>query len=81
MTLCFVSFSSHTKRTHTLTLLPYRLGALYNAVPGQNRKDLVKEWACSLYPELWGELVARVPKAEQKEGHSLFQLPRGELTA
>lgn len=32
------------------------LGTFYNAIPGQNRKDLVEEWAKDNYPDAWKEL-------------------------
>jgi hypothetical protein len=34
-----------------------RFGIFYNAMPGQNRKDLVEEWGKGVYPEVWAELV------------------------
>ena len=56
------------------------LGMLYNAVPGQNSKDSVEDWAKALYPEIWKEL-AKVGQTEQKEGHRLFHLKREALKA
>ncbi|CAG8978372.1 hypothetical protein HYALB_00010390 [Hymenoscyphus albidus] len=34
------------------------LGVFYNAMPGQNRKDMIEEWARATYPEAWRELQA-----------------------
>jgi len=55
-----------------------RIGHLYNAIQGQNRKDLVGEWARELYPEAWAGLEALGQKT-MKEGHRLFKLPGVEL--
>lgn len=53
----------------------YRLGTFYNAIPGQNRKDLVEEWAKDLYPEAWKELE-ELGRTEHEEGHLLFNMAR-----
>ena len=58
----------------------YRLGTFYNALPGQNRKDLVEQWAKELYPNVWTEL-SKLGQIEAKEGHLLFKLPKGEMRA
>jgi hypothetical protein len=52
-----------------------RLGTFYNAVPGQNRKDLVEEWAKELYPDAWADLE-KVGQKTMKEGHRLFNMKR-----
>jgi len=52
-----------------------RLGTFYNALPGQNRKDLVEEWARELYPDVWAELEKAGQKT-MKEGHRLFNVKR-----
>lgn len=36
--------------------LDYRLGIVYNALPGSSRKDAFEEWAKAEYPELWRQL-------------------------
>lgn len=36
----------------------YRLGVFYNAMPGQDRKDMIEEWAKATYPEEWKALEA-----------------------
>jgi hypothetical protein len=57
-----------------------RIGTLYNAVPGQNRKDLVEKWAQDLYPSLWAELE-KFGQLTTKEGHRLFKIPEEEARA
>jgi hypothetical protein len=52
-----------------------RLGTFYNALPGQNRKDLVEEWAKELYPDAWADLE-KVGRKVMKEGHRLFNITR-----
>ena len=52
-----------------------RLGTFYNALPGQNRKDLVEEWAKDLYPDAWADLE-KVGQKIMKEGHRLFNMKR-----
>ncbi|RFU23638.1 hypothetical protein B7463_g12700, partial [Scytalidium lignicola] len=49
------------------------LGTLYNAIPGQNRKDQIEEWGKTTYPALWAELEALGQK-EMDEGHRLFKI-------
>jgi hypothetical protein len=56
------------------------LGTFYNALPGQNRKDLVEEWAKETYPDAWTELV-KLGQTKQKEGHRLFNMPKREMKA
>jgi len=51
---------------------------LYNALPGQERKDMVGEWAKELYPEVWAELEA-LGQQEMREGYRLFKLPGVEI--
>ncbi|KAG4441670.1 hypothetical protein IFR05_002877 [Cadophora sp. M221] len=51
------------------------LGTFYNSLPGQNRKDLVEEWAKGLYPDIWKELC-KLGQTTQKEGHRLFNIKR-----
>lgn len=57
-----------------------RLGTFYNRLPGQNRKDLVEEWAKETYPSVWTELE-KLGQTEQKEGHRLFNMPKKEMKA
>jgi hypothetical protein len=57
-----------------------RIGTLYNAVPGQNRKDLVEKWAQDLYPSLWAELE-KFGQLTTKEGHRLFKIQEEEARA
>lgn len=59
---------------HKLTRYENRIGHLYNALPGQNRKDLVATWCEELYPSVWSQLQA-CGQQEMKEGHMLFKLP------
>ena len=54
-------------------LMICRLGTFYNALPGQNRKDLVEEWAKEMYPDVWTEL-SRLGQRTMKEGHRVFKL-------
>jgi len=56
------------------------LGTLYNALPGQNRKDLVEEWAKETYSAAWTELE-QLGQTTQKEGHRLFNMPKREMKA
>ncbi|KAL2071841.1 hypothetical protein VTL71DRAFT_13076 [Oculimacula yallundae] len=51
------------------------LGTFYNSLPGQNRKDLVEEWAKGLYPDVWKELC-KLGQTTQDEGHRLFNMTR-----
>ncbi|PBP15371.1 hypothetical protein BUE80_DR013892 [Diplocarpon rosae] len=59
----------------TLGLKPdvLTIGTFYNSIPGQNRKDLVGEWAKSLYPEVWKQL-SELGQTTQEEGHRLFNM-------
>jgi hypothetical protein len=66
-------FSSFGKFCEILTA--DRLGTFYNALPGQNRKDLVEEWAKDLYPDAWEELV-KLGQVKAEEGHRLFKMPK-----
>jgi hypothetical protein len=50
-----------------------RIGTFYNALPGQNRKDLVEEWAKDHYPDVWSELE-KLGQRTMKEGHRLFNM-------
>jgi hypothetical protein len=63
-----------------LRLTTNRIGTLYNAVPGQNRKDLVESWANELYPDVWAELE-KFGQLTAKEGHRLFKMPKQEIKA
>lgn len=56
------------------------IGTFYNAIPGQNRKDLVQEWAMELYPDAWTE-TEKLGQFEHKEGHRLFHLPSPNMKA
>jgi len=58
----------------------HMIGTLYNAVPGQNRKDLVEKWAQDLYPSLWAELE-KFGQLTTKEGHRLFKIQEEEARA
>ena len=37
-------------------LTDFSFGIFYNAMPGQDRKDLIEEWGRGMYPEAWEEL-------------------------
>lgn len=52
-----------------------RIGSLYNALPGQNRKDLVEEWAKDTFPDVWAEL-RKLGQRTMKEGHRIFNLKK-----
>lgn len=58
----------------------HRIGTLYNAIPGQNRKDLVEKWAKDLYPAAWAELE-NFGQITADEGHRLFKIPQEEIKA
>ncbi|KAH8820846.1 hypothetical protein F5884DRAFT_662337 [Xylogone sp. PMI_703] len=49
------------------------LGTLYNAIPGQNRKDQIEKWGRARYPVLWAELE-QYGQREMDEGHRLFKI-------
>ncbi|KAI9842777.1 MAG: hypothetical protein M1838_002987 [Thelocarpon superellum] len=51
------------------------LGTMYNAMPGQNRKDRVEEWAQQRYPDAWKE-VQGLGQTSLKDGSRLFRLER-----
>jgi hypothetical protein len=51
------------------------LGTFYNAVPGQNRKDAVEEWAKRSFPAQWAELE-KVGQQTTNEGYRLFNIVR-----
>lgn len=57
-----------------LTKPDYRIGHMYNSMPGQIRKDLIATWCEELYPSTWSELQA-CGMQEMKEGYKLFKLP------
>jgi hypothetical protein len=50
-----------------------RLGTFYNALPGQNRKDIVENWAKDSYPVIWAELE-KFGQIKHEEGHRLFNM-------
>jgi len=51
---------------------------LYNAIPGQNKKDEVEKWAAMNHPEAWAQLVnlGQQPKRSKRDGSKLFNLTR-----
>ena len=53
----------------------HRLGIFYNAIPGQNRKDLVEEWGKGMYGDAWAELE-KLGQTEHEEGFRLFDIER-----
>jgi hypothetical protein len=57
-----------------------RIGTLYNALPGQNRKDMIEKWAKELYPAIWAELE-KLGQITAEEGHRLFKLPKENIKA
>jgi hypothetical protein len=61
-------------------LMQDSLGTFYNAIPGQNRKDLVEEWAKDLWPDAWSDLE-KLGQVRAKEGHRLFKMPKPEYKA
>lgn len=54
------------------------MGTLYNAIPGQNKKDEVEKWAAMNHPEAWAQLVnlGQQPKRSKRDGSKLFNLTR-----
>ena len=50
-----------------------RIGSFYNALPGQNRKDIIEEWAKDHYPDIWTELE-KLGQRTMKEGHRMFNM-------
>ena len=61
-------------------LMVCSLGTFYNALPGQNRKDLVEGWAKESYPDVWNAL-SRLGQRTMKEGHRLFKMTPPNLKA
>lgn len=51
------------------------LVTFYNAIPGQNRKDMVEEWAKERYLPVWKE-VEKLGQTEQPGGWRLFNFKR-----
>lgn len=49
------------------------IGTFYNALPGQNRKDLVEDWAKDHYPDIWTALE-KLGQRTMKEGHRMFNM-------
>ncbi|RDW58065.1 hypothetical protein BP6252_13476 [Coleophoma cylindrospora] len=49
------------------------LGIFYNSTKGQNRKDIIENWAKELYPEAWAEL-AKFEQIEEEEGWMTFKI-------
>jgi hypothetical protein len=76
--ICRCEFSPTSPSVNILTC--DSIGTFYNALPGQNRKDLVQEWAVELYPDAWAE-TEKLGQFEHKEGHRLFHLPPWEMKA
>ena len=58
-----------------VTNISDRIGSFYNALPGQNRKDLVEIWAKDQYPEIWAELE-KLGQRTMKEGHRMFNMKK-----
>jgi len=56
------------------------IGTIYNAIHGQNRKDMIEEWAKELYPSVWEE-IEKLGFEEQEEGHQLINMPEREIKA
>ena len=52
-----------------------RLGTFYNATPGQNRRDIIEDWARDRYPLLWDQLES-VGQRTTDEGFRLFNIVR-----
>lgn len=52
-----------------------RLGIFYNATDGQNRKDMVEEWARGMYPDAWAELEEQ-GQTEHEEGYRVYNIKR-----
>ena len=50
-----------------------RIGSFYNALPGQNRKDLVEVWAKDHYMDVWTGLE-KLGQRTMKEGHRTFNM-------
>ncbi|KAI9836811.1 MAG: hypothetical protein M1819_000976 [Sarea resinae] len=51
------------------------LGTFYNAIPGQNQKDLVEEWGLKTYPEAWQDLSA-LGQMSRRDGSRAFKINR-----
>lgn len=60
--------------TFSKLLITRSLGTMYNAIPGQNRKDMIEEWAKDLYPDAWVELE-KLGQTTHEERHRLFNMP------
>jgi hypothetical protein len=62
---------------HSLRLLLTfnRLGTFYNAMPGQNRRDIIEDWAREHYPQLW-EQLEKVGQRTTDEDFRLFNIVR-----
>lgn len=74
------SSSDKIGRRFEALLTMYRIGTLYNNIPGQNRKDLVEKWAKDSYLAIWVELEG-FGQLTAKEGHRLFRMPKEEIKA
>ncbi|TVY68787.1 Mitochondrial complex I intermediate-associated protein, partial [Lachnellula suecica] len=53
------------------------LGILYNALPGQSRKDSIEEWAKGMYPAAWVELEKCGQRTIDDGFVKLFCIERG----
>ncbi len=51
----------------------HSIASFYNALPGQNQKDLVEKWAQDAYPHIWTELE-KLGQRTTKEGHRIFKM-------
>lgn len=58
-----------------LILTGFRIGVIYNAAPGINRKEEVEQWAKEVYPDLWAELE-KIGKRTTVEEIELFDIVR-----
>ncbi|KAI9789078.1 MAG: hypothetical protein M1835_001890 [Candelina submexicana] len=60
---------------YSLAPIPLTLGTVYNAIPGQTRKDEVEHWGRTTYPEIWTELE-KLGRKPTEDGSQLFQIVR-----
>jgi len=55
--------------------LDYRLGTLYNALHGQDRKDIIEQWGKDTYPSVWEELE-KLGRYEDEHHYRQFNIER-----
>ncbi|KAI9724910.1 MAG: hypothetical protein M1812_000186 [Candelaria pacifica] len=60
---------------YSLVLDALTLGTVYNAIPGQNKKDEVERWGRENYPSIWTELE-KFGRRKTEDGSQLLQIAR-----